>query len=78
MGNNRIRQYLAADCKEEKDNWLENNLTCKQPEICYNSLSKKCICPKNNGCDFCINSGNRKSTENNGNFELLIFGNNFL
>jgi hypothetical protein len=25
--------------------WISNNLQCKQVESCYNSLSKKCICP---------------------------------
>jgi hypothetical protein len=39
--------------KEEQSNndmnkilWISNNLQCKQIESCYNSLSKKCICPK--------------------------------
>ena len=26
--------------------WISNNKQCKQIESCYNSLSKKCICPK--------------------------------
>ena len=26
--------------------WISNNQQCKQIESCYNSLSKKCICPK--------------------------------
>jgi hypothetical protein len=26
--------------------WISNNPQCKQIESCYNSLSKKCICPK--------------------------------
>ena len=26
--------------------WISNNPQCKQVESCYNSLSKKCICPK--------------------------------
>ncbi len=26
--------------------WVSNNPKCKQIESCYNSLSKKCICPK--------------------------------
>lgn len=26
--------------------WVSNNPQCKQIESCYNSLSKKCICPK--------------------------------
>ena len=26
--------------------WISNNPQCKQIETCYNSLSKKCICPK--------------------------------
>lgn len=26
--------------------WISKNLQCKQIESCYNSLSKKCICPK--------------------------------
>lgn len=26
--------------------WVSNNLQCKQIDICYNSLSKKCICLK--------------------------------
>jgi hypothetical protein len=26
--------------------WVSNNLQCKQIDSCYNSLSKKCICPK--------------------------------
>ncbi len=26
--------------------WISNNPQCKLIESCYNSLSKKCICPK--------------------------------
>lgn len=26
--------------------WMSNNPQCKQIESCYNSLSKKCVCPK--------------------------------
>jgi hypothetical protein len=39
--------------KEEQNNndmnkilWISNNLQCKLIESCYNSISKKCICPK--------------------------------
>ena len=45
--------YLTSIPKEESNynmkdeiEWLSNNPQCKQIESCSNSLSKKCICPK--------------------------------
>ena len=32
--------------KNKNEDWLSNNPQCKQIESCSNSLSKKCICPK--------------------------------
>lgn len=57
--NLRCRGYLDSVWyeiiipKEESDynlkdkiEWMSNNSQCKQIESCYNSLSKKCVCPK--------------------------------
>ena len=45
-----MNQWIFIDglCHNSKleIEWLSNNQQCKQIESCYNSLSKKCICPK--------------------------------
>jgi len=51
--NNVCCKVHGSIPKEENDYngkneilWISNNPQCKQIESCYNSLSKKCICPK--------------------------------
>lgn len=38
--------YASERAFKDEIEWISNNPECKQIDICSNSLSKKCICPK--------------------------------
>ena len=70
------RQTYLSGLEKPNQDWLSINPQCKQTESCSKSLSKKCICPKEQQHEILNNLKNISTIENDSEF-INIVNDNF-